>query len=71
MTVAKYSLSPSVGISVMSPDHRTFGAGGLKSRRSRSGNFGRRAVLVSQSPATLALAARQALTALAVTDHEM
>lgn len=39
-TVARYSLPSSVGISVMSPHQRQFGAGAVKSRPSRSGNFG-------------------------------
>ena len=40
ITVAKYSLPWSVGISVMSPTQRQFGAGAVKSRFNRSGNFG-------------------------------
>ena len=38
MTVARYSLPPAVGISVMSPTHRWFGAAAVKSRLIRSGN---------------------------------
>ena len=38
-TLARYSLPSSVGISVMSPHQRTFAAGAVKSRFSRSGNF--------------------------------
>ena len=39
-TVATYTLPSSVGISVVSPHHLTFAAGAVKSRLSRSGNFG-------------------------------
>lgn len=38
MTVARYSLPSPVGISVMSPTQLQFGAGAVKSRRTRSGN---------------------------------
>jgi hypothetical protein len=40
ITVARYSLPAAVGISVMSPTHRQFGLWAVKSRLSRSGNFG-------------------------------
>jgi hypothetical protein len=44
ITVARYSLGPRpsepVGISVMSPTHLALGRSAVKSRRSRSGNFG-------------------------------
>ena len=40
ITVARYSLPWSVGISVMSPTQRQFGAAAVKFRLSRSGNFG-------------------------------
>jgi hypothetical protein len=40
ITVATYSLPSQVAISVMSPHHVTFRAGGLKSRRIRFSNFG-------------------------------
>src|SRR5690242_3688519 len=40
ITVARYNLPAAVGISVMSPTHLRFGASAVKSRRSRSPNFG-------------------------------
>src|SRR4051812_39364851 len=40
ITVARYSFPAAVGISVMSPTQRLFCVLALKSRRSRSGNFG-------------------------------
>ena len=38
--MARYSFPAAVGISVMSPTHCMFGASAVKSRFSRSGNFG-------------------------------
>src|SRR5699024_11207581 len=40
ITVARYTFPAAVGISVMSPTHRVFGRSAVKSRLSRSGNFG-------------------------------
>ena len=40
ITVARYNLPVAVGISVMSPTQRALGRDALKSRLSRSGNFG-------------------------------
>ncbi len=40
ITVARYSFPAAVGISVMSPTQRRFGSAAVKSRFSRSGNFG-------------------------------
>jgi hypothetical protein len=39
-TVAGYNLPSSVEISVISPHHLVFGAAAVKSRRTKSGNFG-------------------------------